>query len=84
MLKMLNEYQASGLICLVLEIIVNLLCAGQSRIAKGLASTNSYLLQLEKEGGVKVIERLQKHPDPEVYNVIYKIIDTFFVVEGGV
>jgi len=80
MIKLLDHFQGANYVCLILEILTNLLQMGQNNLIGN--GVNKFLMLIEREGGVKVIERLQQHPDPAVYTVINKIIDAYFTTES--
>lgn len=71
LIQQFNGYQESEFVCLILETLSNLLQRGRERAGP----VNHFLIQLENKGWVKVIEGLQKHPDTDVYNAVYKFID---------
>jgi hypothetical protein len=62
-----------------LDGLHNILKSGNAYIQQG-AAMNPYLVKLEDCGGIKAIERLQHHPDTDVYNKISAIIDDYFTV----
>ena len=60
-----------------LDALENILKMGDNFVSQG-AAMNPYLLRLENCGGIKLIEKLQHHPDIDVYNKVGSIIDMFF------
>lgn len=60
-----------------IEILENVLSSGNDYgVSNGIP--NPYLMTVEKLGGVKLIEELQRYQDPKVYEKIAKFIDVFF------
>ena len=70
----------SKVIITSLDALENILKMGENFVLQG-AAINPYLLRLESCGGIKLIEKLQHHPDSHIYNKVARIIDLFFNIE---
>jgi len=38
---------------------------------------NPYLIEIASQGGFPIIEKLQNHTDPAIYNIVTRIIDKY-------
>eukprot|EP01017_Pseudomicrothorax_dubius_P038021 TRINITY_DN5643_c0_g2_i3.p1 TRINITY_DN5643_c0_g2~~TRINITY_DN5643_c0_g2_i3.p1 ORF type:complete len:249 (-),score=35.44 TRINITY_DN5643_c0_g2_i3:62-808(-) len=68
----------------VLEALENLLRTGKWIAEEQLSNKeNPYIKYIEELDGLKALEELQKHESDEVYQKVYKIIETFFFKEDN-
>ena len=63
----------------ILEGFQQILRFGQVDVGKG--GTNPYALEIEEAGGLDALEKLQHHPNGDIYQQAFKIIDDFFQEE---
>lgn len=76
-LEILDSFQDAKFLLLALETLQSTLKDANNSVSQS-NHGNQYLFILEKAGGVRIFDRLQNHPDIEVYNKVYRIIDEFF------
>ena len=76
----MNATENSKVIVTCLDALENIIKMGENFVSQG-AAMNPYLLRLESCGGIKLIEKLQHHPDSYIYNRVARFIDHFFNVD---
>ena len=70
------------IIKVILEGLENILENGE--ISEELHNKNTYVLQIEKAGGLEKLEKLQQHPNDEIYESAIKILERFFGAEEDI
>lgn len=80
LINLLSTSKSSELLILAMTTLGQILNEGDKMVQMG-ARANVYLLMLESEGGIKVVEKLQHHPDDKVYKVVDELINSYFFTE---
>ena len=69
----------SKTVAVILEALNNILTTGAQFVEK--LGKNIFLDYLDAKGGTQKIEKLQEHPNDEVYSKALKLLENFFEVD---
>lgn len=78
LLDALSEETETDILIDALEAFENVLKAGADEPEMS-PEFNEFLIVVEQEGGIKIVEKLQEHLDERVADKVQAIIDAFFV-----
>lgn len=78
---LLNQLSSKGLI-VAMEGIENFLKMGQQHFI-GKDGENLFALELERCGGVDMLEDLQTHKNREIYERAVRLLETYYNLEVG-
>jgi hypothetical protein len=74
-----KEESSNSLILSYIEAIYKILETGRE-VYKDIEE-NPYVVQLEELQGVEILEKLQYHPEQEIYEAVSNLIEEFFSYE---
>lgn len=76
------EFENPDILIMALKGILNILTAGDL-LKTETNPVNQFVARVEDVSGTKALEALQHHESTEVYNLVYGLIEKFFLVDAN-